>query len=374
MSPSEFFRPKQVDLHGARVEVPMQLLSGGRATVKVMVNGRGPFTFAVETGAPFVMVTAEHADAMGLTQASMAPGMQMRSGDGSSLDVRHIDSLQIGAAIFKNLTVTQGPQFIPGVDGLLGLAAYGDLVMTADYAHLTFALENGALPEADGRTILPLIRLGAHLGVEVESQGQRIPAVIDTQGGTDISVSPEIASRLNFAAPPVAVRTAAIGGSTPEPVSAARLEGDLHLGAYTVQRPILDIVSPPPGLPRQALLGIQFLRRFSISVDQRNSRVRFNAASMIVPPPPPLRTIGLALAPSPSGGVTVVDAIAGGAAAGAGLRPGDEVVEIGGRPARDFLDPDTLVALVQAGGSIRFAVMRESKRITIDVVPLERLR
>ena len=374
MNPGELFAPKQVDIKGGRTEVPMQLLGGGRATVKATVNGRGPFVFAIETGAPFVMVTADRAAAMALTQAPMPPGMQMRTPDGSVLDVGQIDSLQIGGATLRNITVTQGPELLPGVDGLLGLAAYADLVMTVDYANLTFALEKGALPEPDGRAILPLTSIGAHIGVEVESQGQHLPAVIDTQGGTDISVSPEIAATLQFAAPPIVVGAAAIGGTAPVPVSAARLNGDLHLGQYTVQRPILNIVAPPPGLPRQVLLGIQFLRRFSVSIDQKNRRVRFNAPSTIIPPSPPLRTIGLALAPSASGGVTVADAISGGAAAGAGLHAGDDVVQIGGRPAQEFLGGNALVTLVQAGGVIRFVVMRDGKRQTIDVTPLERLR
>src|SRR4029077_498485 len=105
-------------------------------------------------------------------------------------------------------------------------------------------------------------------------------------------------------------------------------------------------------------------------LDQRNKRIRVNSPDRVIPPPPALRSIGLALAPAPQGGgVEVAAARADGAAYASGLRVADEVVTIAGRPGSEFLQPSALPTLVQSANVVRFEVRRNGQPMAFDVVP-----
>jgi len=229
--------------------------------------------------------------------------------------------------------------------------------------------ERAALPEPNGRDVLPLVEMGQHLGVDVEVGGHPHHAVLDTQSSAAIDCAPEIADSLRFVSGRVPTGSASIGGQPPVPVFSARLDGDVRLGATTIERPIVGIVSPPPGFPRELLLGARLLRHFVITLDQRNKRIRVSTPDRVIPPPPGLRSIGLALAPAPQGGVEVAAARADGAAYASGLRVSDEVVKIAGRPAAEFLQPSALPTLVQSADVVRFEVRRNGQPMAFDVVP-----
>src|SRR5262249_62030168 len=61
------YRAAAIDLPNGRVSVPMEPLPGHRAAVRVMLNGAGPFLFAIETGASMVTITERTAQAAHLT-------------------------------------------------------------------------------------------------------------------------------------------------------------------------------------------------------------------------------------------------------------------------------------------------------------------
>jgi len=345
--------PRRVDLPAQGATVPLRLIMQDRATVEVMVNGRGPYVFAIETGAPIVLVTER-----------LAIGLHLPADNPSS-----VDSLRIGDLVLRDLPVATVPEFLPGVDGLLGLTAYGDLLLTVDYPALSVRFERGALAEPNGRDVLPLVEMGQHLGVDVEVGGHPHHAVLDTQSSAAIDCAPEVADSLRFVSGRVPTGSASIGGQPPVPVFSARLDGDVRLGATTIERPIVGIVSPPPGFPRELLLGARLLRHFVIKLDQRNKRIRVSTPDRVIPPPPGLRSIGLALAPAPQGGVEVAAARADGAAYASGLRVSDEVVKIAGRPAAEFLQPSALPTLVQSADVVRLEVRRNGQPMAFDVVP-----
>ena len=76
------------------VAIPLRVFDQTRPGIEVMINGRGPFLLAVETGGPFgVILDAKVADALKLKPPS----------DGSD-PLRSIESLQIGPLALRNVT------------------------------------------------------------------------------------------------------------------------------------------------------------------------------------------------------------------------------------------------------------------------------
>ena len=353
-------------VHDSATTVPLTLLHGSRAAVQVMINGRGPYLFAIETGAPLVLISSKLADELALPVAADAPMVHSPNG---SITMRRVDSLRIGATVLHAVNVASGPQLIDGVDGLLGLPAFRELLLTIDYPGRTVRLESGTLPEPNGRDIFPTVAIGPFFGVEIGIAGHSYPAVLDTQSGSALSVNPTIGEILPWDAPLAVTGMAAVGGRSPVIVRSGRLAGDVTLGSYTIKRPIINVHATPPGLPQETNIGSRFLMNFAVTLDQRSKRVRLTRADRTVPAAPPAYSIGLRTPRSTGGPLTAQIFSDSGAAYRAGIRDGDEILSIDGRPASEFSWPETLGNVVQTGRVIHFQLRRAGKTVAIDVTP-----
>jgi hypothetical protein len=54
------------------------------------------------------------------------------------------------------------------VDGVLGLDAYENYLLTVDYLGARLSLSSDTLPEPDASEVLRAVRIGPFLGVELE--------------------------------------------------------------------------------------------------------------------------------------------------------------------------------------------------------------
>jgi hypothetical protein len=350
----------------------MEQLPGHRATVRVMVNGEGPFVFAIETGASMVTITERAAAAAHLV-GPPADSSTMRHWPGG-VAARHLvaDSLRIGDALFRGQPMVVGPELLTGVDGLLGLPLFSELLLTVDYPAERLELARGSLPPVDARQVLPMLDLNRLTGIAISIGGKPADGLIDTQGGTDIQVPPELGSTLPFVAPPAVVGQVTIGVANPVPVSAGRLAGDVTFGAFTITRPIVHLAVAPAEVAHPAVLGTELLRHFRVTLDQVNRRVQLEGPHTIAPAPS-IRALGVSIAAASDGSVSISAVVPGGAAAAAGLQPGDAIIAIAHRPAREFVASSLLAAMAQAGEPIRFDLDRGGRRVSIEVTPAVRV-
>ena len=359
--------PSSIVLPAGRVVVPLDLVLGGRAAIHVMVNGRGPFLFAIETGAPIVIVTARTAAAAHIVPAAHQVDPHIRWPGGSLATALTIDSLQAGGATFRDQPVFVGPDFLPGVDGLLGLPAYADLLMTVDYPGNHLVFERGALPAADNVESFGVVMLNGRLGIPVDIGGKRRPALIDTQGADDIGVTTSVAGELHPLAPWIEDGRVRIGDHEPVVQRAARLDGELRIGRFVQRGPIIH-AHEPVGNDAAITLGIGTLRHFQVTIDQHDNLIRLHRSDSVIPLPPPLLGIGARL-DTLGGRVVVVTVAAGGPVSHAGLATGDVVLEIDNHAAMDAMAPGALSMLTQRGTPIRFSVDRGGRVILTDVLP-----
>lgn len=360
--------PDSLTLRNARAEAPLELVLGGRAAVRAMLNGHGPFLLAIETGAPLVLVTERTATAARISFRPNQVDPHIRWPSGAMATALTLDSIRIGDALFRGQPVFTSPDFLPGVDGLLGLPAYAGVLMTLDYSGNRLILENGALPEPDGEEVFPIVMMNGRFGIAIQIGGERVDALIDTQGSDDISVSPAIAARLRVASPFVAAGQVKIGDHPPVMRTAARLTGALQIGRFTMTGPIVGSHEPTPG-ESGALIGLGMLRYFSLTIDQRNHRLRLHRLDRSLPTPPSLFGLGVNLRRAGDGSVIIANVLDGTAASDAGLKAGDVVTEIAHRAAAEFLPEGELTKLVQRGELIQFVIVRDGKRTVIDIAP-----
>jgi hypothetical protein len=244
--------------------VPMEV-PDGRAIVAVLLNGRGPYRLAVETGSPDVLVSPR-----------VVADLTLRAiGPGETDSLFHLDSLRIGQALVSSLPVGRDSAFARlGVDGVLGLIAYRDAVLTIDYPNERLSLTKASLPEPDGQEVLRAVRVGPFIGIPVELGGVRETGVIDTQGGIGFQATPEVAGHLTFQGPLRVVGRAVVGGGAPVEVKMGTLSGDVRLGRYTVHQPEIAVHRLPADIPSHVTIGTRVLHNFSVAIDQRSMSVR----------------------------------------------------------------------------------------------------
>lgn len=110
--------------------LPASLDGHIRLSVPVLVNGKGPFPFVVDTGADHTTLSVELAKALALP-----PGRQVRlhSIAGASLvPTARVQRLEVGSRAVENVSLALLPRAGLGAPGLLGLDAVADQRVTLD--------------------------------------------------------------------------------------------------------------------------------------------------------------------------------------------------------------------------------------------------
>lgn len=231
--------------------------------VDVMVNGRGPFRFGIETGARFLVITADAASRAGLGPVT--------AGEPAEL---HVDSITIGSAMLGDVHITVLPRAPRGVDGLLGLPAFQNLLLTIDYPHARVRLEQGALPAVDGINILALSRTSDFWAFPIDYAGHTMMTILDTRSTGSFSLDPNAARALPFTTPPRVIGQAGGAGIPTTQVTGAMLQGDVTFGRYRVTSPFLTMHQLPPDYPSEPRIGAVVLANFTLTLDQAHARLR----------------------------------------------------------------------------------------------------
>lgn len=320
------------------VEIPVTLAGTQILIDGVRVNGQGPYRFLLDTGAQ----GAGRADttlvqALNLPQVGTAGASDGGNGPRRQLAVHRIDTLEFAGQTFRDLDVVSRDYNTGGgrgsIAGVLGIDLFRGGLVTIDYGRSVLRIEPGALPEADGRTVLALDPEDPIPTVEIGLGDQTLKAHIDTGSMGGITVGQTTADALTFTAPPVVSGQAQTVSGAFE-VRQGELAGDMTLGGQSFGRPMVSVM---PHF-RVGNLGGEFLRGQVMTLDMANHRVRFIPSTTPATPPP--RRYGLMMTP-PSGVETELPlrGVAPGSPAEAGgLKAGDLVVSLNGVPVAELGD------------------------------------
>jgi predicted aspartyl protease len=257
-----------------------------RLTVPVMINGKGPFDFVIDTGADRTVISQELATRLGLPESGTA---QLHSLGGSrKVSMVDIDSVKVSTNVIRKVRAAALPARNLGADGLLGIDALKGQRIVIDFAAKTMKVVPSAEPEepAPENTSLIIVtarsRLGQLVMVDADANGKKIWVVVDTGAQNSIANS-RLRSLLTKGARGAEVKSIemldVLGNRTPADyvvVSKLRI-GGVGLG----QAPVAFADAHPFklfGLSRKPamLLGIETLRVFRrVSVDFATREVKF---------------------------------------------------------------------------------------------------
>lgn len=264
------------EMSAASVEVPM--LDGEGILVEVRIDGKGPYRFALDTGAAGGgRVDRKAAEALGLKIVGEAVAGDPSGRNRETVKIAQASTVTLGGATFHDvrLLVRDLPQRPDGsgpeIDGVLGIGLFQDHLLTLDYPARRVRIEKGELPPADGREVLgfesprgiPQIRLKVG-DVEVETD-------VDSGNMNGELVLPSTyIGKVPLDGEPRVVGKGRTGFNEFE-IKQAPLKGSVSVGTRSVERPRVDFVELFP----HANIGHAFLSRFAVTIDQKNRRIRF---------------------------------------------------------------------------------------------------
>lgn len=263
-------------------------------TIPVMINGRGPFRFVVDTGADRSVLAEDVAVLLGLVRGNeVSVQGVVRS---VSTRVVSVGTVAFGSLSRRNLSMPLLPRAYMGADGYLGLDAVDGSRVTLDFANRALTVGGTRVPSAfavhkPSEAYVPVRGNMGHLrSLNCRIDGVGATCFLDT--GAQVSVGNskllEALSRENPSIHPIGV--VPITGITGGVVTGQVVRVDnIHLHAVTFSNAVVAIADMQIfeiwGLAHQPslLIGMNFLRQFSqVSIDYGLKEIRFDLASMRV--------------------------------------------------------------------------------------------
>jgi predicted aspartyl protease len=208
---------------------PTQPDRSGRVVAAIMLDGKGPFRFLVDSGADASMISPRlvpllqlHLNHDSVMQVDGATGNQLLPWVG-------IERLQAGEVIRTNVRMPLvAGDVLQGLDGVLGMAGLGAKMVEVDFAHNRVWIANSEKSVGRGFLVIPALRTeGGLLQVSARIGGVPVAVIIDT-GASNTLGNPALRSALlrqmSEEEAPARVfgvtRQVAPGGSMPSPAIA----------------------------------------------------------------------------------------------------------------------------------------------------------
>ncbi len=310
-------------------------------TVQVMINGTGPHTFVLDTGASVTVVNQSLARSLelpilGETEVGSPMGTTPIVVDSLAIadvglgDV-HIKNLSAIAmdldAMFGGLGAPAGILAATGLDGFL---------LTIDFPNEQVFVWPGELPAADGRRILNYDKDHIVPRLPVTVAGEVIMVDLDTGAPTSISLPAHYAETLPLkSAPTVTGRGRTVDAEFE--ILSAPLDGTIMLGEFE----FVDQSVSFNDRTEIANMGIKILGDFSITIDARNHRSAFartqnqsqagGPTRRVVQGGNPKRSYGIGFRGISGDELNVIAVQPDSPAAAGGLNAGDVIIGLNGK-------------------------------------------
>ena len=359
--------PEKIELRSQEVILPMQLF-GNRPVVDVMINGKGPYKFIVDTGAGGTIMAQSLADELKLQSLSEVRVGSPIGGQSQPGKLVKVDELEMGQAkvtgfqcvamdLQQLLTAPDSPR------GILSAALFTGYLLTLDYPQARIIVRAGELPSANANDVFeydPTQRLPS---IKISVAGTTIEAHVDSGSPRGIVLPKKYAQQLPLAAKPVESGR----GRTVDAefaIFSAKLNGSVKLGRYTLDNPDIFFSEAAP----VGNIGYDILRRFALTFDRKNHRIQFEerADAAVANQVRPralrygMRFLGIDQAP-----LKVVEVDPGSPADESGVRAGDLIVEMDGTPIEKLSVEGRIQQLKSSPLVVR--LKRDSKVIEIKM-------
>ena len=250
--------------------------AGGRPTVDVMIDGKGPYRFILDTGAHISVIDTKLNDELALPAA---PGVRAVAPGGRVPNIVTIVELRVGDAILGGvigavmpLSSLMNEEGAPR--GVLSASSFPGHLVTFDYPAKRITIAKGALSRDDSDTVFAYDTDDPLPTVPIRIAGKEARVHLDTGSGYGLSLPTSYVGELSLTTKPQEVRKAkTLMGEFP--VTSAQVQGPIQLGRHTLGLTEVQFsdIGPSGGSP-MGNIGYEVLRGFVITLDSKNRLIR----------------------------------------------------------------------------------------------------
>jgi len=244
--------------------------------VAVTINGKGPFTLGIDTGAPgYLHLSKPIAAAAGLAIVGSAISADPSGKNPITVERYRVAALTVAGVTFLDVDADELPAIgAPGDElaGVLGMDLFDALTLTLDFKGRQVALSRAGLPPPDGKTIFGY-DAGDYIQLPLQIGEVIMPTHLDTgQTNAPLIVPEGLVGKLATHGAPTKVGTAHTVSEAVDVFSIA-LDAPVHLG--DVRFPVTSVTYPT--FVPIANLGSTALQTMSLMIDRPARRIRFVA-------------------------------------------------------------------------------------------------
>jgi predicted aspartyl protease len=249
----------------ADLRVPFDVVDG-RIHVQARVNGKGPYRFAVDTGASGLgRADSSLVAALGLPITHTAP-----NSDGvktAAANVTRFDSLQLGGYALRDLDVITRDYnrgATPALSGIIARAFFADGLLLIDYPTRTLSFSKTKRLDPVRRDVVPYDR---PFRVPVSIGKHKVEGNLDTGANVSFILPQALFDKIGGGK----ARAAGDGSlsNTVIKTSIARMRGPFRIGAAKVSDVDVRISDRFPEL----LIGAHVLQAYAVLIDQQTKRI-----------------------------------------------------------------------------------------------------
>jgi predicted aspartyl protease len=154
----------------------------GRVVIPVMVNGQGPFSFALDTGANRTVLTPHLAQLLGLTVTPDEKVMMNGTTGVAEVATALVDRVSAGDVAILDQRLPVASVLTNDIDGVLGVDGLGSKRVLVDFKTGKIEIRNARFeqPIQGAPRLSAQLRFGRLMVVDAYVERTRVKAVIDT--------------------------------------------------------------------------------------------------------------------------------------------------------------------------------------------------
>ena len=366
-----------------KTKIPFEFISN-HVVIPVKLEGK-TLDLILDTGMPLdgvLLFGSETVSDLALEYVGKAPVMGV-GGHKVMADLAMGVSLTLPGVEFSNQMALVMPQdstlsrHFEGKDGVIGNTLFSRLVVGIDHDNMEITLtEPDRFEYAGPGTELPLrIDRYPFLSCEADIIGaETVPLelVVDTGNGAALTLNVGAREGLGLPDKVIEYHTRSVGQEIPR--LAGRIER-LQLGPYILRDLLASFRTPAheqaPPWERSGGLGQDVLRRFNTLFDYTHGRIILEPNGHF-DEPFEFNMAGIQFSRTSKGGFEVSRVVPGSPADRAGVRLGDHIIRLNGRPTSELSMDDAEQMMRQEGKAITLDIRRGNESLQLDLT-LERL-
>lgn len=343
----------------------------------VSVNGKGPFQFIFDTGGVNVLTPVLAAE-LGLKTEGRMQGSGAGSGH-MDVGLTRVASLRLGDATVKDqifaviaLDAMSNVEGV-GMPGMVGFETFRRFVTRIDYGNGTITLiRPDTFNPEDAGTAIPLAFNGNTIEAAAVYNGVTGNFTIDTGSRNSLTLNAPFAAKNKFNKDGKAIEAVTGWGVGGASRALAMRGGVLKIGPMSVPGPVVEVSTDKGGAFTDASLagniGAGILKRYVVTLDYEHARMYLKSVPHPIADLDTYDRAGMWINASERG-FQIVDLTKGAPADEAGLKAGDVIVAVDGKPfvSLKLYDVRTMLRDEMPGTAVTFTIMRRGKTRDVSV-------